>query len=1210
MNPQKYLISALWCFASFVCFGQQTGKPIQSAMTSDIKNFRTFTHSEPNTAEEVQQANKDYLEHPELGKLFAEAPCSDCYELIGKRTEKSKTFVALGADGKDIMLQTSTDAMHYRGRDGEWLTVKDKLVPAGVGVYAATEQPVPVTINTKTGFTSLGAEAKAFSFNNNLELVFRQPDGSEVSLGAADWSNLTAGDDGIYVTNMWSGIDMEVSVARGATKTNFYVNHALPAYAHGALLVRDHLKTGSGLKLSVPESIDYKGNIEVTNSVGATQYYISAATAYEQNNIESTLQMVGYDLKGDVLDIVLPGSFLDRAATAYPVVIDPLVSTATSSTVGGSSYSPGRTVGCYYVNAATVPAGVTVTDVRWSFNYTASGGALLLNGAADYTLGSCRSPGVSGFFWYCNLASAGTCTGTNVSIFSDIRTCIAPPQCTSYPMNLSMRFYQNYASTTPCATTYITAGSPLTVTVFGHTAETSPITSAGGISSICRGQSVTMATTPSYGVPPYAYVWNPGGAPGNPVVLTPTVTTAYTVTVSDACGQTATANKTIIVTTIPPVSGNDRVCTGGTVPYTNPAVGGSWTSSAPSVATVGISSGIVTGVSAGTADITYTTPAGCYATKVITVMAMPPIIPDSVSLCAGATVTLTNSMPGGTWSSVSAAIATIGSSSGLLSAVSSGTATISYTTSPGCSADIIVTVHPNPIISGISSTDPTACFGTDGTITLSGLVAGDSYVVDYLSGVSPVSTTIVADGSGNVVVTGLSAGVYSGFVVNSVVGCSGAWSDPITLSDIGAPPVPVAGSNSPVCEGASLLLTATSSAGVTYRWTGPAGFSSTLQNPSIAPAGLSASGEYSVTATWFGCVSLPATVNVIVNQTPQISTVEFTNPTTCHGNEGTMILNGLLPATTYDVKYLHDGVLSTITITADGTGRGEVTGLSAGTYSSIFVVNTGCPSAVEGPITLVDPAAPPPPEITSNAPICEGLTLNLKGKDATPGGTFSWTGPNGFTANTQDASIPNVSADAQGMYTLSYTILNCTSTTTKEINLQPIIRLDNVTATRYELTFGDSVKLNASGAKYYIWTPHDKTLSDYYIPSPWAKPVDSITRYMVIGINDEGCRDSAYITLTVLFEEQEFLPNAFTPNGDGKNDVFRVGNMRFKQLVEFVIYNRWGQLVYRNPYDPNSGWDGSCGGVKAEMGVYFYNIVIEYANGKRRQIKGDVTLIR
>ena len=581
-----------------------------NGMALQTNNYAFFSQPAVNVSEEARRANANVGQHPELGMLFPDAPCTDCYELIGERTARTKKFVMNGAGGRDIALQTSTDAMDYRDDEGRWRTIDARLRKAGTGIYAALGQPAPVTVSANAGFTRLGGEHYV-QFNSGLELVYVWPNGLEQSLGAASWESHTAGDDGVYVTDAWPGIDIEIHTGRGSVKTNFIVKHALPGYAGGTLLIRDRWKLGEGLRLVSPGRGEWKGNLEISDAKGETVFRAGAAVAYEKNSVESTIAALAYGVSGNTVDILVPGEMLSRGASSYPLIIDPLISLATISTVGGSSYSPAKTVSCNYVNAATVPAGVKVTDVRWTFNYTASGGALLLNGAVDYTLGTCRSPGVAGFFWYCNLATAGTCTGSNVSIIPDIGSCVPAPSCTSYDLNLNMHFYQDFAATLPCVTTYITAGTPLTVTVFGRTEETGNVMSAGGLTSVCLGQSVTLSTTPSYGVPPYSVVWTPGGVPGNPATLTPVATTAYTATVTDACGNTATAATTITVTPIAGNTGTNVVCVGGTTTLSNPTGGGSWSSSNGAVAVIGPGTGLVTGVSTGKAEISYTTPDGC-----------------------------------------------------------------------------------------------------------------------------------------------------------------------------------------------------------------------------------------------------------------------------------------------------------------------------------------------------------------------------------------------------------------------------------------------------------------------------------------------------------------------------------------------------------------------------------------------------------------------
>ena len=155
----------------------------------------------------------------------------------------------------------------------------------------------------------------------------------------------------------------------------------------------------------------------------------------------------------------------------------------------------------------------------------------------------------------------------------------------------------------------------------------------------------------------------------------------------------------------------------------------------------------------------------------------------------------------------------------------------------------------------------------DGSITLNGLSANTIYTVNYTKNGVNQTASIRATDSGAVVIQNLSAGVYDHIGV-SLAGCASNTAGPYTLTDPDPPAVPAVGSNTPVCSGQTLNLTATSTTpNASYSWTGPNGYTSSVQNPIITTTTTAHSGLYTVTVSINGCTSTAST-NVTVNPKP------------------------------------------------------------------------------------------------------------------------------------------------------------------------------------------------------------------------------------------------------------------------------------------------------------------------------------------------------
>jgi gliding motility-associated-like protein len=152
--------------------------------------------------------------------------------------------------------------------------------------------------------------------------------------------------------------------------------------------------------------------------------------------------------------------------------------------------------------------------------------------------------------------------------------------------------------------------------------------------------------------------------------------------------------------------------------------------------------------------------------------------------------------------------------------------------------------------------------------------------------------------------------------------------------------------------------------------------------------------------------------------------------------------------------------------------------------------------------------------------------------------------------------------------------------------------------------------MNADNEIIYWWKPDNGTLDNTNINNPIAKPT-ATTQYTVYGYDDNGCLDSAFVNIIVDSSMVESIPSAFTPNGDGLNDVFKPIGMKYRQLVDFRVFNRWGEQVFYSNNAKN-GWDGTYKGEPQEMSVYYYTVTVARPGGDGENVvyKGEVTLIR
>ena len=214
-------------------------------------------------------------------------------------------------------------------------------------------------------------------------------------------------------------------------------------------------------------------------------------------------------------------------------------------------------------------------------------------------------------------------------------------------------------------------------------------------------------------------------------------------------------------------------------------------------------------------------------------------------------------------------------------------------------------------------------------------------------------------------------------------------------------------------------------------------------------------------------------------------------------------------------------------------------------------------------------------------------------------------------ASTYTDSTP---IDGQIVYCLITSDASCGLAKSNSIPITVYPRPSVAAGQTFQISRGQSVELDPSTTGdivSYNWTP-PTGLSDSTIPDPVASPVET-TDYTLTVTSKGGCKASGGITVAVYTPLA--VPNAFTPNGDGHNDVFYVlAGPEGARISELNVYDRWGLCVFQNkggaPGDPHDGWDGTYKGKPAPAGTYVYIAVIAGLNGQQQLYKGTVILIR
>jgi len=240
--------------------------------------------------------------------------------------------------------------------------------------------------------------------------------------------------------------------------------------------------------------------------------------------------------------------------------------------------------------------------------------------------------------------------------------------------------------------------------------------------------------------------------------------------------------------------------------------------------------------------------------------------------------------------------------------------------------------------------------------------------------------------------------------------------------------------------------------------------------------------------------------------------------------------------------------------------------------------------------------------------VCAGESVILHARGAY---SYHWYEDKNFhpatSLNCNNCEDPLATPPAdRDYYLVTSDSVNCSDTFKLHVTVKPLPNV-NILNGDTIIKYGQSVQLLASGAYLYYWSP-TASLNNPNVINPIASPTEP-TVYYLTGIATNGCRQIDSVKISIDYRDHLMIPSAFTPNGDGRNDEFKIVNLTFQKVMEFRVFNRWGQEIFSTT-DGRKGWDGTWKGVAQEMGTYNYIIRVGYPDGYVETYKGDITLVR
>ncbi|TWR25233.1 gliding motility-associated C-terminal domain-containing protein [Mucilaginibacter pallidiroseus] len=809
----------------------------------------------------------------------------------------------------------------------------------------------------------------------------------------------------------------------------------------------------------------------------------------------------------------------------------------------------------------------------------------------------------------------------------------------------SVRTGNNCANPNRVAATANVTPSPVNPTLNQTTAQ------------ICAGEAVTFTVTNANGATVRWYNAATNGTllfTGASFTVTPTSNATYFAEITNGtCSSPARTQATVTVNPRPAqptvVLANVQVCANSpaVVQVQNPEAGVTYRWYTAATGGTAVFTGANFTTPAITANTNYYVEAsgasGCTNNGGRTVVSVtvnssinaPTLSATNTQVCAGgtATINVANPVAGVTYNWYTAATGGTSVFTGSTYTITNLSANVSYyveASSNGCVSatrtrtDITVQPVPAPpqidvAIGGSLS----VCAGDQATIT----IANPDANLVYRWYDAPVNGNLLFVGAEFTTSEMISTTTY--YVEASAAGncnSSARTSIQVTVNQPPADPV-LANANVSVCNGSPATLSINAPvAGVTYRWyNSPAMTTLLFTGTTYVTGPVTSTTNYYVAAfNSSGCSSNnTAMAQVTVRPAPAPPAVVNGNSTvSCVGSQANLVIEAPQTGFTYRWYTVATGGTPTFTGTTFTTPV-----LNATTTYYVEALNEdGCPSASRTAVTVTVGAPPTAPVIAATGlSICPASSTTINATAVGGNVVIRWYsnatgGTPLFTGSSFTTPVLNVTTT---YYAEAFnTVTGCTSATRTAATVTilgplpaPIVSVGNTSinsvsftwtavtgATGYEVSFDNGVSFAAPSAGANALTTLVAGL----------QPNQSVT-IVVRAIGNLPCQlgaNSLAVTGTATnpFGNGIYVPNAFTPNGDGNNDLFQIyGNAI--QSATFTVYDQWGQLQFR-ANNKSAGWDGTFKGTPQPTGVYVYYLEAVLNDGTTFKKKGTVTLLR